>query len=149
MCWGKFYTILTVTCVQIKISSIPLQNPNFFRQLIFLPIGPADFFEEPPFAQMRCNDGVLMPVIRGDEKVEKPEEFIDLLFGKVGVVGGVFYFKSVAVCAFSCHDVGQGVEAWVAYWNSDGVVAFFLQEFNQYGFAIEASFTPTAKPYSI
>ncbi len=98
---------------------------------------------------MRCSDGVLMPVIGGDEEVEKPEEFIDLLFGKVGVVGGVFYFKSVTVCAFSRHDIGQGIEAWVAYWNSDGVVAFLLQKLNQYGFAVEASFAPTTKPYSV
>ncbi len=88
-------------------------------------------------------------VVGGDKLVEELEEFVDLLFGKVGVVAGVFYFKSVYVAAFSCHDVWQGVEAWVAYWNSDGVVAFFLQELNQYCFAIEASFAPTAKPYSI
>ena len=98
---------------------------------------------------MRCNDGMLMLVIGGDKEVEKPEEFIDLLFREIGVVAGVFYFKSVTVCAFSCHDVWQGIEAWVAYWNSDGVVAFLLQELNQYGFAIEASFAPTTKPYSI
>jgi len=98
---------------------------------------------------MRCNDGVLMPVIGGDKEVEKPEEFIDLLFGKVGVVGGVFYFKSVTMRAFSCHDVWQGVEAWVANWNADSVVAFLLEKFNQYCFAIEASFAPTAKSYSI
>ncbi len=98
---------------------------------------------------MRCDDGVLMRVIGGDKEVEKPEEFIDLLFGKVGVVAGVFYFKSVTVRAFSRHDIRQGIEARVAYWNSDGVVAFFLQELNQYGFAIEASFAPAAKPYSV
>jgi hypothetical protein len=90
-----------------------------------------------------------MPIIRGDKEVEKPEEFIDLLFGKVGVVGGVFYFKSVTVHAFSCHNVWQGVKAWVAYWNSYGVIAFLLQELNQDSFAIEASLAPTAKPYSI
>ena len=123
-------TILIVSCVQIKISSVPLENSHFFRQLIFLPISPADFFEKPPFTQMRCNYGVLMRVVSGDEVVEKPEEFVDLLFGKVGVVGGVFYFKSVHVGAFSRHDIGQGIEAWVAYWHSDGVVAFFLQELN-------------------
>ena len=92
---------------------------------------------------------MLMLVIGGDKEVEKPEEFIDLLFREIGVVAGVFYFKSVTVRAFSCHDIWQGIEAWVAYWNSDGVVAFLLQELNQYCFAIEASFAPTAKPYSI
>ena len=98
---------------------------------------------------MCCDDGVLMLVVCRNKEVEKPEEFIDLLFGKVGVVAGVFYFKSVAVRAFSRHDIWQGIEAWVAYWNSDGVVAFLLQELNQYCFAVEASFAPAAKSYSI
>ena len=90
-----------------------------------------------------------MLVIGGDKEVEKPEEFIDLLFREIGVVAGVFYFKSVTVCAFPRHDVWQGIEARVAYWNSDGVVAFLLQELDQYCFAIEASFAPATKPYSI
>ena len=90
-----------------------------------------------------------MRVVGGNEEVEKPEEFVDLLFGKVGVVGCVFYFESVAVGAFSRHDVWQGVEAGVAYWNSDGVVAFLLQKLNQYCFAVEAPFAPTTKPHSI
>jgi len=98
---------------------------------------------------MRCNHGVFVPVIGGDKEVEKPEEFVDLLFGKVGVVGGVFYFKRIAVGAFSCHDVWQRIKAGVAYWDSDSAVSFLLQELNQDCFAIEASFAPTAKPYSI
>ena len=64
----------------------------------------------------------------GNELVEEPEEFVDLYSWEVGVVGGVFYFKCVDVFAFSRHDVWQGVEAGVAYWYADGVVAFFLQE---------------------
>ena len=72
-----------------------------------------------------------------------------MFFGKVGVVAGVFYFKSVGVLAFSSYDVWQGVEAWVAYWNPYGVVAFFLQELDQYGFTIEASFAPATKPDSV
>ncbi len=98
---------------------------------------------------MRCNDGVLMPVVGRDEEVEKPEEFIDLLFGKVGVVGGVFYFKGVAVCAFSRHDVWQRIEAGITYWHPDGIVAFFLQKLNQHRFAVEASFAPAPKPHSV
>jgi hypothetical protein len=94
---------------------------------------------------MSCDDGMFMPVIRRDKLVEKPEEFIDLLLGKVGVVASVFYFKSVNVRAFSGHDVWQGIETWVAYWNADSSVAFFVQELNQYGFTVEASFAPTAK----
>ena len=94
---------------------------------------------------MSCDDGMFMPVIRRDKLVEKPEEFVDLLFGEVGVVASVFYFKSVNVRAFSGHDVWQGIETWVAYWNADSSVAFFVQELNQYGFTVEASFAPTAK----
>ncbi len=77
--------------------------------------------------------------------VKKTEEFVDLLFGKVGVVAGVFHFKGVDVFAFSRHYVWEGVEAGVADGDADGVVAFFLQEFNQDGFAVEASFAPTPK----
>ena len=140
---------LTVSCVQVKISSVPFENSNFFGQLIFFPICPTDFFEKPPFTQMCCNNGMLMRVVGGDKLVQKPKEFVDLLFGKVGVVADVFYFKSVHVTAFSCHNVWQGVEAWVAYWNPDGVEAFFLQKLNQYCFAVEASFSPATKFYSV
>ena len=90
-----------------------------------------------------------MLVVGGDKEVEEPEEFVDLLFGKVSVVAGIFYFKSIAVRAFSCHDIWQGIEAWVAHWNTDGIVAFLLQELYQYRFAIEASFAPASKSYSI
>ena len=77
--------------------------------------------------------------------VKKAEEFVDLLFGKVGVVGGVFHFKGVEVFAFSRHYVWERVEAGVADWDADGVVAFFLKQFDQNGFAVEASFAPTPK----
>jgi len=94
---------------------------------------------------MSCDDGMLMTVIRRDKLVEKPEKFIDLLFREIGVVASVFYFKSVNVRAFSSHDVWQGIKAWVANWNAYSGVAFFMQELNQYGFTVEASFAPTAK----
>ena len=77
--------------------------------------------------------------------VEEAEEFVDLYSWKVGVVGGVFYFERVHVFAFSGHYVGEGVEAWVADGDADGVVAFFLQEFDKDGFAVEASFAPSPK----
>ncbi len=85
----------------------------------------------------------------GDEFVEEPEELVDLLLGKVGVVGGVFDFKSVHVKVASRHDVWQGVEAWVAYGDPNGVVAFLLQKLHQDGFAVEASFAPTTKSYPV
>ena len=72
-----------------------------------------------------------------------------MLLGKVGVVGGVFHFKSVRVKATSSHDVGQRIEAGVAYWNPNGVVAFLLQKLHQNGFAVEASFAPTTKSYPV
>ncbi len=75
-------------------------------------------------------DGVFVFVACGDELDEELEEFVDLGLGKVGVVAGVFYFKSVDVFAFSSHEVWQGVEAWIADGDTYGVVAFFLQEFD-------------------
>lgn len=77
--------------------------------------------------------------------VEESEEFVDLWLWEVGVVAGVFYFKSVGVKAFACHDVWEGVEAGVADWDPDGVVSFFLQELDEYCFAVKASFAPTSK----
>ena len=90
-----------------------------------------------------------MRVIGGDKLVEELEKFVDLLFGKVGVIADVFYFKSVHVSAFPCHYIWQRVEAGVAHWNSNGVVAFFLQELDQHCFAVETSFAPAAKFYSV
>ena len=46
---------------------------------------------------MRCDDGMFVVVACGDELIEEPKEFINLYFGKIGVVAGVFYFKSVNV----------------------------------------------------
>ena len=56
------------------------------------------------------------------------KEFVDLLFREVGIVGGVFYFEGVAVLAFSRYYIWKRVEAWVAYWDTYGIVAFFLQQ---------------------
>lgn len=81
--------------------------------------------------------------------VKKPEEFVDLFFGKVGVVGYVFYFERVSVLSPSGHNVGERVEAWIAHWNPNGVVSFFLEEFHKYSLAIETSFTPAPKSYPI
>jgi len=51
--------------------------------------------------------------------------------------------------ASSGHDVRKRVETWIAYRNPDGVVAFLLKKLYQYSFAVETSFTPTAKPNSV
>ena len=72
-----------------------------------------------------------------------------MLLWKVCVVGGVFDFEGVCVFAFSSHDVGERVEAWVADWDTDGVVSVFLEEFDKYVFAVEASFAPSAKRNSV
>jgi len=69
---------------------------------------------------------MLMWVVRRDELAEEPEKFVNLLLGKVGVVAGVFYFKGIGVNTSSSYDVRERAEAWVAYWNSDCVVAFLL-----------------------
>ena len=80
-----------------------------------------------------------------NELVEETEEFVDLYFWKVGIVGGIFYFKSIAMLAFSGHHVWERVEARVTDWNADCVVPFFLQKFNQNSFAVKAPFAPTPK----
>ena len=69
-------------------------------------------------------------VTRWNEFVEEPEEFVDLRFGEVSVVGGVFDFKSVEVGAFARHYIGQWVEAWITNWDADGIVAFFVEQFD-------------------
>ena len=98
---------------------------------------------------MRGDDSVFVFISGGNELVKKTEEFVDLLFRKVGVVACVFHFKGVDVFAFSRHYVWEGVEAGVADGDSDGVVAFFMQEFYQDGLAVEASFAPTPKSDSV
>jgi len=87
-------------------------------------------------------DSVLVFFVGWDEFVEETEEFVYLLFGEIGIVGGVFDFESVRVVSFPGYDVGQGVEAGVAYWDADSVVAVLLKEFYQYAFAIEAALAP-------
>ena len=46
---------------------------------------------------------------------------------------------------FSSHNVWQGIEAWVADWDSDGIVPVFLEEFDEYVFAVETSFAPSTQ----
>ena len=93
---------------------------------------------------MRGDDGVFVFFVGGDEFVEEAEEFVDLLFGEVRVVRGVFYFERVGVVAFAGHYVWERVEAGVADWDADGVVAVFLEELDEYVFAVEAAFAPSA-----
>jgi len=81
--------------------------------------------------------------------VEEPEEFINLLFGKVGIVRGVFHFKSIRVKIPSSHYVRQRIEAGVADGNPNGVVALLLQQLHQNGFTIEASFAPATKSHPV
>jgi len=88
------------------------------------------------------NDGVLMLLVCRYEFVEKAEELVYLLAWKIRVVSCVLDFKRVHVVALARHDVGKRVKTGVAYRHSDGVVAVFLEEFDEYGFAVEASFAP-------
>jgi hypothetical protein len=89
------------------------------------------------------DDGVFVFVARWYKLVEKTEEFVDLYAREVCVVAGVFNFESVDMFAFSGHYVWKRVEAWVAYRDAHSIVAFFLQKFDQDGFAVEAPFAPT------
>jgi len=80
---------------------------------------------------------------------QESEEFVDLLFWEIRVIGGVLYFVGKDVLASSSHYVWEGVKAGVAYWNADSVITFFLQKFDENGFAVETSFAPAAKSYSV
>lgn len=81
----------------------------------------------------------------GTSSIQESKEFVDLLFWKIGVVCGVLDFKSVGMVTFTCHDVGKRVETGVTHWDPDCVVSVFLEQLNEYAFAIEATFTPSAK----
>lgn len=81
--------------------------------------------------------------------VEEPEEFINLLFGKVGIVSGVFHFKGISVKTPSSHYVWQGIETGVADRNPNGVIAFLLQKLHQNSFTIEASLAPATKSHPV
>jgi hypothetical protein len=91
------------------------------------------------------DDGVFVFVVRWYELVEETKEFVDLYAREVSIVTGVFYFKRVDVLAFSSNYIWKRIEAWVADRNANCIVAFFLKKFDQYSFAIEASFAPTPK----
>ena len=77
--------------------------------------------------------------------VEKLEELVNLRLRKISIVTGIFHFKSVEMLASARHDIWQWVEAGVAHWHANGVVAVFLQQLDQYGFAVETSFAPASK----
>ena len=100
------YEDLVVALLYVQVSSIALENPDFFRKLIFLPFIPVYLFEEPLFSKVSSHDSVFVSYVPRYELVKEPEEFVNLLFRKVGVVAGVFYFKSVGVFTFSGHYVG-------------------------------------------
>jgi hypothetical protein len=135
----------SITFVEVKVAPVTLQDANFIRKLVLLPVRPTYFLEKPFLAQMRRHHSVLILVASGYEFVEESEELVDLLLGKVSVVAGVFHFKSVGVLAFSGHDVGQRVEAGVADWNAHGAVTLFLEELDEHGLAVEASLAPPTK----
>jgi hypothetical protein len=91
------------------------------------------------------DDGVLMLFVCRHEFVEKSEELVYLLAWKVGVVSSVLDFECVHVFALARHDVRQGIKTGVAYRHANGIVPVFLEEFDEYGFAVEASFAPPPK----
>jgi len=92
---------------------------------------------------------VLFNVVPRYKLIEEPEELVNLLLGKIRVVASVLYFKSVSVLAFAGHKVWQWAQARVAYGDPHGVVPIFLQELHKHGLAVEATFAPSAKFYSV
>ncbi len=112
------------------VSAVAFEDANFFGQFIFFPVSPRNFLEGPFFAQMRCDYCVLELLVSWDEFVKEAEEFVDLGFGKVGIVGGVFDFKCEGMFVFSGHDVWERAETGVADGYAHGVVAVFLEQFD-------------------
>ena len=128
----------------IEVSPVPFEDSCLLWKFAFFVVSPVDFFEYPSFAQVRSEHGVFVLIVDGNEFIQEPEEFFNLLFREVGVVLCVFDFESVHFRAFSCHYVGQGVKAWVADWNTYGVVSVFLQKFYEGVFGVKASLSPSA-----
>ena len=94
---------------------------------------------------MRSDNGMFVFFIRWDKFVKKAEKLIDLGFGKVSVIGSIFYFECVGVIPFARHYVRERVKAGIADWNADGVVPVLLEKFDKYAFAVETPFAPSAK----
>jgi len=53
------------------------------------------------------------------------------------------------VLTLSSNNIWKRVKAWIAYWYSNGIVTFFLKQFDEYGFTVETSFAPASKLYSV
>ena len=94
---------------------------------------------------MRCDNRMFVFFGCWNEFIQESKEFVDLLFWKIGVVCGVLDFKSVGMVTFTCHDVGKRVETGVTDWDPDCVVSVFLEQLNEYAFAVETTFAPSAK----
>jgi hypothetical protein len=132
-----------------KVTSIPLEDSKLVWELVFFPVLPVHFFEQPLFTEMRREYSVLVHFVSRYKLVEEPEKLINLRLGEICVVTRVLHFKRVRVLAFTCHKVGQGTQAWVADGDSHSVVPVFLQELNKHCLTIEASFAPAAKSDSV
>ena len=128
----------------IEVSPIPFEDSCLLWKFAFFEVSPVDFFEYPSFTQVRREHSVFVLIIDGNKFIQEPEKFFNLLFREICIVLCVFDFESVHVRVFSCHYVWQGVKAWVANWNTHGVVPVFLQKFYEGVFGVEASLSPSA-----
>jgi len=94
---------------------------------------------------MGSDYGVLVFFVCGDQFVQKAEELVYLRLREVSVVCCVFYFESIGVVTFACHDVWERVKTWVAYRNADRIIVVFLQQLDKNTFAVETAFAPSAE----
>ena len=138
-----------VALLDVEVASVAFKNSFFFRKLILLPVVPANLFEQPFFAKMRRYNSMLIHLVSRYQLIQKPEQLVNLLPRKVRVVTGVFHLKRISVLTFSCHQVRQRTQAWVADRNPHRIVPELLQVFHEHGLTVEPSLAPAAKPDSI
>ena len=111
---------------QIEVSPVSFEDSCFFRQSAFFVVSPAYFFEDPSFAQVRPKHGVFVLILDGNEFIQESEEFFNLLFRIIGVILCILDFEGVYLRVFSGYYVWQRVEAWIADWNTYGVIPVLL-----------------------
>jgi hypothetical protein len=139
------YNTNSIAFLYGKVSTVSLKNSRLLRKLVFFPVIPADYFEQPFFAKVRRDHRVLFRVVSRDELVKESKELVNLLLGEISIVTSIFHFKSVSVLTFSSHKVWQRTQTRVTDWNPHGVVPIFLQELHKHGFTVKASLAPPTK----
>jgi hypothetical protein len=71
-------------------------------------------------------NGMLVLIFKRDKLVQKPEQFINLLLWKIGIVLRVLDLERVDAGTFPPYDVRQRIKAWVAHRNPDRMITMPL-----------------------